>query len=702
MRIVTLVLIAMGTLSAQQAAKPKPVAAKSWKDLKFKPLKEIRLPEITSVTLDNGMKVYLLEDHELPLVRGFAYIRTGNVYDAADRTGLSDIFGELLRTGGTKSHTPDQMNELLEGVAASVEGGVGETAATIAFNSLTEHADTVMGAMKEILTEPLFSQEKLDVLKNQYRGSISRRNDQASGIASREFERLLYGKDTPWGRQMEYETLDRISRDDVVKFYERYYYPSNITMAVYGDFVSSTMQAKIQKLFGEWKAKQPPTPPVPPVTAKATPGVFFAEKTDVNQTFFRIGHLGGKLSDKDYPALDVMSDILGGGGFRSRLMQKVRSDLGYAYGINANWGAEYDHTGTFSIGGSVKAENTVDAFQVIREEVDKMRTTEVTDEELRIAKESTLNSFVFNFDTPAKTIGRLMRYEYYGYPKDWIFQYQKAVAAVTKADVLRVAKTYIKPEEFTIVAVGPKDLGKPITALNLPVNKIDLTIPQPKQEVAKADGQSLARGKQLIQKLQTAVGGAAKLAAVKDYSHTADVAILSAPGGLKVKQSVKVLLPQIRYEQVLPFGSVVVYSDGKGGGFMSSPQGTAALPPQGAKQLQDELFRLPMSLWLSDQAADRQVNATGPDTFEITDKQGNWAKIQLNGEGLIAKLTFKSMDMSGPVDSEATYSDWKDVDGVKLPFKMSISQKGKVAAEVTFSEYKLNSGLKAEDVGKKP
>ncbi|MBL8232464.1 MAG: insulinase family protein [Bryobacterales bacterium] len=689
------------------AAKAKPVAAvkpagKTWKDLKYKPLKEIRLPEITSFTLSNGMKVFLLEDHQLPLVRGFAYVRTGNVYDAPDKTGLSDVFGDVLRTGGTKSKTGDQLNEMLEGIAASVESGVGETSGSIGFNTLTEHTDAVLDAFHEIVTEPRFAQDKIDVIKSRMRSGISRRNDQAGGIASREFERLVYGADTPWGRQMEYETLDRITRDDLLAFYQRYYFPSNVILAVYGDFVSSTMRVKLEKLFSGWNAKQPAVPAVPPVTAKAKPGVYFAEKSDVNQTFFRMGHLGGKLSDKDYPALEVMTDILGGGGFTSRLLQKVRSDLGYAYNVSAGWNAQMDHTGTFTIGGSVKAENTVDALKVIREEVDKIRTSEVTDDELRIAKESTLNSFVFNFDTPAKTIQRLMRYEYYGYPKDFIFQYQKAIAAVTKADVLRVAKQYIKPEEFVIVGVGPKDLGAPLTALNLPVNKLDITIPEPKQATAKADSQTLAAGKQLLAKLQAAVGGADKIASVKDYTHKANVTVQNVPGGLKVEQLTRILPPQIRLDQKLPFGTITVYSDGKGGGFIAGPQGTGPLPPQFAKQTQEELFRSPISLWLSDRVAGRQVNAAGPNVVEITDAQNNWARVELDAAGLPVKVTYKTQDMSGPAENEGVYSDWKDVDGLKLPHSMKVSQKGKVVAEIAIAEYKLNSGLKEEDLSKKP
>jgi zinc protease len=239
------------------------------------------------------------------------------------------------------------------------------------------------------------------------------------------------------------------------------------------------MRARIEKLFAAWTVTQQPVPAFPKVTNQAKPGIRLAVKTDVTQTTFAMGHLGGVLSDKDYPALEVMADILGG-GFHSRLFLKVRTQLGYVYDISANWGVAYDHPGIFDISGSTKSASTVDTFKAINEEIKRIQTTEVTEEELQSAKDTVINGFVFNFDTPSKTLGRLLTYRYYGYPDDFIFQYQKAVQQVTRADILRVAKQYIDPAKFVAVAVGnPKDFGTPLTALGVPVTQLDLTIPKP-------------------------------------------------------------------------------------------------------------------------------------------------------------------------------------------------------------------------------
>ena len=383
-----------------------------------------------------------------------------------------------MRTGGTGARTGDELDALLENMAASVESSIGETSGRVSFSALRENTDQVLEIFKEILTQPEFRQEKIDLVKTQLRSSISRRNDDAGSIAGREFSELVYGKDTPYGWRTEYSHLNRIQRADLVAFYSRYFFPANVMLAVSGDFSTAEMRGRIEKLFAGWTAQQPAVPPFPAVREKPVPGVYLATKSDITQTFFQLGHLGGVLRDKNYPALEVMADILGG-GFRSRLFRRVRTQLGYAYDISAGWGANYGHPGLFVVSGSTKSASTTEALEVIKEEIQKIRSGAVSDDELRAAKDTVLNSFVFNFDRPAKSLNRAVSTDYFGYPKDFIFQYQKAVAGVTKADILRVAKEYLKPENLTIVAVGkPDDFGRPLTALGAPVKEIDLTIPK--------------------------------------------------------------------------------------------------------------------------------------------------------------------------------------------------------------------------------
>jgi zinc protease len=207
---------AFGQTTIGPAAIPNTPAA--YRDLKFPPLKHIPTPEVTTYTLPNGMKVYLLEDHELPIVSGTARVRTGNLLEPQDKVGLASITGTVMRSGGTASKTGDQLDEELENIAASVESDIGESSGSVSFSALKENTDEVMGIFKDVLTNPQFRQNKIDLEIAETRSSIARRNDDAHGIAEREFADIVYGKDTPYGSQVEYATLDHIARADVVAF----------------------------------------------------------------------------------------------------------------------------------------------------------------------------------------------------------------------------------------------------------------------------------------------------------------------------------------------------------------------------------------------------------------------------------------------------------------------------------------------------
>ena len=680
-RLVLILLLA--TAAFAQTAAPIP----SYKQLVFPPLKEVKPPEPTEITLSNGMRVFLLENHELPVLHGFALVRTGNLFDPNDKRGLSQVMAEVMRSGGTKTKNGDQIDEELENIAASVESSMGETSATVGFGGLKESEDQVLAVFKDVLTNPEFRQDKIDLSLNQFKGGILRRNDEAGEIPRRELLSLLYGRDNSYGWTIELEHLNNIKRQDLVNFYQRYYFPKNIILAIYGDFTVAAMRTKLETLFADWKVQQPDVPAFPTVTAKAAPGIYFAEKPDVTQTFFSLGHLGGTLKDKDYPALEVASNILGE-GFKSRLMAQIRTKLGYAYSIGSTWSANYNHPGTFRIGGSTKSASTVETIQAIKVEVEKMRTAEVTAVELSEAKQAVLNSFVFFFDSPEKTLNRMVTYAYHGYPKDFLFQYQKAIESVTRADILRVSKQYLQPDQLTIVAVGnPQEMPKPLSTLGT-VNTIDLTIPQPKQVLASADDASLARGKALLQKAQQAMGGTDKLRAVKDIVLAGELKAPPEAGGILIKVVSRTLVPNdIRMEQDLPFGKMLLYSDGKTG-WLSVQGQTQEMPGEILQQVQGELFRQLPGLMLADRA-----NAVAGNAVEISNVNQS-VRVEFDeATGLPSKLTYRE----GGMETVEVLSDWRDVSGVKLPFKSGMGAGG-----FTVSDYRLNTGLVLEDIKKRP
>jgi zinc protease len=467
------------------------------------------------------------------------------------------------------------------------------------------------------------------------------------------------------------------------------------------------MRAKLEKLFSDWTVKLDPVPPFPPVVKTPHPGVFLAVKTNVTQTNFVMGQLGGQLNDKDFAPLEVMGDILGG-SFRSRLFRRVRTDLGYAYNISADWGANYDHPGLFQIGGSTKSSTSTEAIKASLEELQKMRAQEVTKDELDMAKQSVVNSFVFHFDTPAKILQRLVIYDYYGYPKDFIYQYRKAILAVTPADILRVARDRIDPKQLTVVGVGnPKEFGEKLTALGMPVSDLDISIPDPKAQrkpPAASGSPTVEKGRELLKQVQAAVGGADKLASIKDVRQTATMQFDAAVGGMKSSQVNVWLLPGVfRQENTLPFGKVAAYSDGKSG-WLHTPQGNIPIGVPQLKQMQGEIFRNYVTLLQSDRDPDRTVALSGPDTLTISGPGGESVELKIDpATKLISSESYQQVQPVGqPTAVTIAFSDFRDVAGIKLPFKMTLSQGDKKVGESVVSEYQLNSGVKPEDLAKQP
>ena len=667
-----------------------------YKTLKYPPLKAVQLPKVEQFTLPNGMRVLILENHELPLASGSILIRTGELLEPMAKAGLGNITGTVMRSGGTQKRSADDLNAKLESMAASVESSVSEEFARVGFNCLKENLDEVMALFKEVATEPAFPQDKLDLALTQTRSGISRRNDDASGIMQREFDDLIYGKNTPYADNVEYITLANIKRADLVAFHDRYFFPANAILSVQGDIDTADVKAKLEKLFADWTVRRPAPPAFPAVTKQKSGGIYIADKPDSEQTFFKIGQLGGKLSDKDYAVLDVMGDILGG-GFSSRLFQKVRSDAGLAYSIGSDWRPGYIHEGTFIIQGSTNADTTEQAIAASLKEVKRIREEMVGPAELEAAKQRVANSFVFNFDSPAKTLGRMMTYQYYGYPADFINRYKDAVQKVTGAEILRVAKEYIKPEEFTIVAVGQTEKFAAKLKTLGEVKVLDITIPQPKADVAKSDTASMAAGKVALDKVAAAVGGKAKITSVNDYVQALSSELSMGGNKVTVKQVNRWLKPMVfRQESEFPFGKIIAFFDGEKG-FLKTPQGEQPLVGPFAAQVKGQLQRDYLALLQSNEMAGRGVNLIKEGELEIKDSDGSPLRFFYDVKSMLpAKVAF----MEGGVSAEMTYSDFKEVSGLQLPMQMKIIQNGQLSTQ-TVTSWKLNTGLTAASMSTK-
>ena len=451
---------------------------KHYTELEFSPPPEVQLPQYERYQLDNGMIVYLVEDHDLPLVEGKALIRTGSRYEPADKVGLAQLVGTVMRSGGTESHSAERLNSILEQKAASIETKIGSTSADASFSSLTEDLETVFKLYAEVIREPAFAPEQIVLAKRQQEGAIARRNDNPGDIAKREFNKLIYGEDSPYARTVEYDTLNNIAREDIISFYQQYIRPDSIILGIVGDFESTAMKALIQETFADWQSSSTAPQLNPPsVTQKYDSGIFTVDRPDLTQSNILLGHIGGTLKNPDYPQLSVLNGVMN--GFGGRLFDEVRSRQGLAYSVYGVWNPRYDYQGTFLAGGQTRTDTTVPFVKSVVSEINKLRNTPITEEELVNAKESILNSFVFNFQNPSQTLSRLMRYEYYDYPEDFIFQYQEGVKATTVEDIQRVAQKYLQPEKLVTLIVGnTREIGSSINNLGAKVQTVDISIPQ--------------------------------------------------------------------------------------------------------------------------------------------------------------------------------------------------------------------------------
>jgi zinc protease len=692
-----------------QVTAPSPAAAGgafSPRDLRYPPLRAIQGMNAATFTLPNGMKVSLLEDHDLPLVGGMALVGTGRLLDPPQRIGLAEIAGVVMRTGGTTVKTGEQIDALLDSTATNVQSAIGDSVGSMSFSGMKENAPATLQLFKEMLTQPGFRQDKIDIARTQLRLAVAHRNDNAGIVARREFAGLVYGKDTPFGWPQEYATIDRVSRNDLRAFHRRYFFPANVMLGVWGDFNTAEMKASIEKLFADWTVQQPPVPEFAKVKNASSSGIFLAEKKDAPQSYFAIGHLGGRRDDKDYAALAILAGILGGGP-RSRIADRLRTRLGIANEVGANWNAGYAQPGLFEIYGGTKSVSTVATIQAIREEIDRIRTAEVTEEEWRNARDAAVNGLAFAYDSRSKVVIGQLILDYYGYPKDYLPRHQKALESVTRADVLRVAKQYLNPANLTVVVTAnPLMLGDPLDKLG-PVTKLDIGIPEAKPEVAGSSDASLAEGKQILLKAQAAAGGAEKLAAVKDFTMLAEYSIDPAVakfGGSKIVQTDRWVAPTVfRQDSTFPAGGVSAYTDGKVG-WISTPQGWGALTGAQRSQVLGDLFRIYYRLLLSDRLEGRTVNAIDASSVQISDTTGQVTSVEFDPRTHLPKrVAYDTQQAAGaPIYSEDLYEDFRDVGGIQVPFRITINQGGRRFSDVVVKDYKINTGLKPPEIARRP
>jgi len=452
-----------------------------WKKIPVPRLHDFKPQQPKRIELKNGIVVFLQEDHELPFISGSVTIPGGSREETDPaKTGVSDLYGEAWRTSGTEKMDGDAMDDFLEARAAHIESDVNVDSTSISWDSLKGDSDQVFDLAMDLLFHPRFSAEKLELAQQEAATGIVRRNDSEDGIAEREAAKLVYGANGPYTRQPELATIGAVGVADLQAWHDRTL-KGKLIVGISGDFDPVAMEAKVRSAF-EGLPQVQALPARHDAFADTKPGVYFIDKEDVNQSNIEIVGLGMDRRNPDVPAIAVMNEILGG-GFGSRLFQKVRTDLGLAYAVSGGFRMEYDHPAIFRAEVLTKSPSTVDATKAALSEIAGLNSKPFTEVELMRAKDSILNSFLFRYDTKDKILAERELLEFYGYPADYLETYRAGLEKVTLADLLSAAKKYIHPDKLAVLVVGNGPEIKPgLDELKLgSIQPVDIAIPQPGQ-----------------------------------------------------------------------------------------------------------------------------------------------------------------------------------------------------------------------------
>ena len=406
-------------------------------------------------TLSNGVTVFLAPSSELPLVNIAFTFKGGTYLEPADHVGLASMTGGLIRSGGTSSLSPQELDEQLDFLAAEASASIGGTRSSASLNTLRMNLDESMKLFMDMVRNPGFNDERFRVRRDQMVEGMRQRNDDASSILAREWNALMYGRDHFEARVPTKETIDAISIDDMRELHAKIFNPANLIIAVNGDFEPSAMLDRLEQACAGWTmGERVGDPPAPAHTP--TPGVYHVEK-DIPQGKVRMGMRGMKRDDPDQIATDVMNDILGGGGFTSRIMRTVRSDEGLAYGARSSFQHGVYYPGEFSCSVESKNATVALAIKLMQNEIKGVRNELVTDGELETTKNSFVETFPRRFESKARMLGTFVDDEMTGRDTTYWDSYRDQVTSTTLEDVRRVASTHLQPDNMIILVVGKWD-----------------------------------------------------------------------------------------------------------------------------------------------------------------------------------------------------------------------------------------------------
>ena len=402
--------------------------------------------------LSDGTIVYVAESHEFPLVNVSITFKGGGSLDPAATPGLASVMTRMVREGGAGDMSPAMFDETLDFLATEMSVSAGNTFTTARMNSLSGNLDESLELFVTMLRKPAFEEQRLEVVKARLLESLKQRNDNASSILAREWKAMLYGRNHFEASQPTALSVEAISRDQLQAIHERIIHPGNMIVAVSGDFAVEEMLEKLTQAFDGWeRGAVAPDPQMPEVVL--VPGLYHVQK-EIPQGKVVLGKRGIVRDDPDAIPLLLLNEILGAGGFTSRLMQKVRSNEGLAYSVRSILSQRVNYPGAFQATFESKNPTVALATKIVLGEIALIRQQPVTDEEIEVAKQGLIETFPRQFESKPTTLQVFVNDEWTNRPKDYWRTFREKVRTVTKDDLLRVAKKHLDPSQMAILVVG--------------------------------------------------------------------------------------------------------------------------------------------------------------------------------------------------------------------------------------------------------
>jgi zinc protease len=428
--------------------------------LRFPPLTyEPPRPSEFRVQLKAGPVAYVVPDRTLPLVNITVLVRCGTYLDPVGKEGVAETTGQLLVRGGAGEKSAEELEERLAFLAASLGSGVGGDSGSVNLNLLSKDLAEGLSLLRDVLTAPRFQADRLDLHRDQMMQAMRQRNDDSGTIHGMETVRLAYGTHFWTARVTTESSVTSITADDLRAYHRKWFHPGNFVVAASGDFDRADLVGRLESLFATWPFTGELASPVPTNTVMAPGGVYVVDK-DVNQGRVTVLLPGVKRDHPDYPAITVMNDILGGGGFTSRLMNRVRSDEGLAYGAGSSFPGGVHYARAFQAGLSTKSRTVAYATRIVLDEINRISSAPVSDEELNTAKRSFVDSFPGTFDTRIKVASQFASDEFtgrYATDPDYWKNWRARIESVSREDVQRVAREHLRADQAVILVTGQKE-----------------------------------------------------------------------------------------------------------------------------------------------------------------------------------------------------------------------------------------------------